>query len=112
MEQTQQDMEKLYYQLGEVAEMLSESASLVRYWSNAFSKYVKPVRNAKGNRQYRMEDVEVLKQIHFLVKEKGLTLEGAARQLSAGKAAVSKQVRVLDSLKAIRARLVEVKKSL
>lgn len=105
-------MEKLYYSLSEVAQILGESTSLVRYWSNSFPKFVKPVRNAKGNRQYKMEDIEILKQIHYLVKEKGLTLDGAARQMSGEKSSVDKRVRALDALKAIRSQLVEVKKSL
>ena len=105
-------MEKLYYSLSEVAQILGESTSLVRYWSNSFPKYVKPVRNAKGNRQYKQEDIEMLKQIHYLVKEKGLTLDGAGRQMAGEKSTVDKRVRAIDSLKAIRAQLVEVKKTL
>ena len=54
--------------------MLSEAPSAVRYWSNYFEKYVKPQRNAKGNRLYHPEDIETLKQIQFMVKKQGLTL--------------------------------------
>ena len=71
-------MEKLYYTISETAEILGESASLVRFWSNSFPKYIKPYRNAKGNRLFTAEDIATLKQIHYLVKTKGLTLEGAA----------------------------------
>ena len=105
-------MDKLYYTIGEVSELLGETTSLVRFWSNSFPKYIKPKRNAKGNRLYTEEDLDCLKQIHLLVKEQGLTLEGAAKKLSADRKKVEGRVKVLDSLKEIRAQFVEVKKSL
>ena len=105
-------MDKLYYTIGEVSELLGETTSLVRFWSNSFPKYIKPKRNAKGNRLYTEEDLDCLKQIHLLVKEQGLTLEGAVKKLSADRKKVEGSVKVLDSLKEIRAQLVEVKKSL
>ena len=55
-------MEKLYYTISETAEILGESTSLVRFWSNSFPKYIKPYRNAKGNRMFTAEDIETLKQ--------------------------------------------------
>ena len=70
-------MEKLFYSIGEVAGILGESVSLVRFWSNSFPKFIKPQRNAKGNRLYHPEDVETLRQIQYLLKNQGLTLEGA-----------------------------------
>ena len=105
-------MEKLYYTIGEVAEILGESTSLVRFWSNSFTKYLNPKRNAKGNRLYTKEDLEALRQIHLLVKVQGMTLEGAAKKLGADRKKVDGKVKVLESLKNIRARLVEVRKGL
>lgn len=105
-------MEKLFYSISEVAEEIGESVSLVRFWSNSFPRHIKPRRNAKGNRQYTAEDIDTLKQIHFLVKEKGLTLEGAEKTLSAEKSSVDRSVKALESLKEIRAQLVEIKNSL
>jgi DNA-binding transcriptional MerR regulator len=105
-------MDKLYYTIGEVSEILGESTSLVRFWSNSFSRFIKPKRNAKGNRLYTAEDLDCLKQIHLLVKEQGLTLEGASKKLAAERKSVDGRVKVLDSLKEIRKQLVEVKKSL
>ncbi|MBR5076616.1 MAG: MerR family transcriptional regulator [Bacteroidales bacterium] len=105
-------MEKLYYSIGEVAEALGESVSLVRFWSNSFPKLIKPQRNAKGNRQFTAADLETLKQIHYLVKDRGLTLEGAALQLSADRRPVDRSVKALESLKQIRAQLVEIKKNI
>lgn len=105
-------MQKLYYSIGETAEMIGESVSLVRFWSNSFSKLLKPTRNVKGNRIYTDADIEVLRQIHFLVKDKGMSLEGAQQQLIADRRPVEGRVKALESLKAIRAQLVEIKKSI
>ena len=106
------ETEKLYYSIGDVAEILGESTSLVRFWTNSFSKYIKPHRNAKGNRLYLAKDVEFLKELHYLIKQKGMTLEGAAKTIAEDRKKVSNQVKVMDTLKDIRAQLVEVKKSL
>jgi len=105
-------MEKLYYSIGETAQILGESTSLVRFWSNSFSKFLKPNRNAKGNRLYTSQDIEVLKQIHYLVKDKGLTLEGAAKQMTTDRSSIDKKVRTIDTLKKIREQLLEVRKSM
>lgn len=105
-------MNKLYYTMGEAAQILGESTSLIRFWSNSFPKHVKPKRNAKGNRLFTESDLACLKQIHLLVKEQGMTLEGAAKKLAADKQKVDGKVRTLESLKEIRKQLVEVKKSL
>ncbi len=105
-------MDKYLYTMGEVAEMLGESTSLVRFWANEFPKFVKPHRNAKGNRLFTKEDVETLKHIHVLVKVEGLTLEGAAKRLKGDRKDVINKSRVLDSLKAIRAQLAEIRQDL
>lgn len=106
------NMEKLYYTIGEVAGILGESTSLVRFWSNSFPKFIKPKRNAKGNRLFTSDDLACFKRIHLLVKDQGMTLEGATKKLAADNQKVEGRVMVLDSLKDIRRQLVEVKKSL
>lgn len=105
-------MEKLYYTIGEVAEILGESTSLVRFWTNNFPKYLKPNRNAKGNRLYTKDDIDVLKQLHLLIKDKGMTLEGASKRLSSDRKSVDDRVKVLDSLKEIKKQLEEIRSSL
>jgi DNA-binding transcriptional MerR regulator len=102
-------MAKLLYTMGEVAEMLGEAPSAVRYWSNYFEKYVKPQRNAKGNRLFHQEDIDTLKQIQFLVKNQGLTLEGVMQKFKEDRRSVDRRVKALDSLKAIRKELVAVR---
>ncbi len=98
--------------MGETAEILGENVSAVRYWSNYFEQFVKPVRNAKGNRLYHPEDIETLKQIQFLVKEQGLTLEGAAQRMKDDRRSVERRVKALDILKGIKSDLEGARKQL
>ena len=92
--------------------MLGEAPSAVRYWSNYFEKYVKPQRNAKGNRLFHEDDIETLKQIQFLVKKQGLTLGGVAQKFREDRRSVESRVKALSSLKAIREQLVAVRNAL
>jgi DNA-binding transcriptional MerR regulator len=98
--------------MGEVAEMLGENASAIRYWSNYFEKFIKPQRNAKGNRLYHPEDVETLKQVQYLLKNQGLTLEGTKQRLTEDRRSVDKRVKAIGILKGIREELVQVRKAL
>lgn len=105
-------MEKQIYKMGEVAEILGESTSAVRYWCNNFESFLSLRRNAKGNRLFTPEDVETMKQIRFLLKDKGMTLEGATKTLKADKKSVDARVKAIESLKSIKAQLQEVRKGL
>ncbi len=105
-------MAKLFYTIGEVSEMLGENASAVRYWSNHFEKFIKPERNAKGNRRFTEEDIEYLRQIQFLINKEGLTLDGVEKRLVADRKGVDRKLKAVECLRKIRKELVEVKKSL
>lgn len=105
-------MEKLYYSIGEVASLLGENVSLVRFWSDSFPKLLKPRRNAKGNRMYGREDVETFRQIHFLVKVCGMTLEGAYRKMLAEKDKVGQAARMMELLQDVRSELEMAKKNI
>ncbi len=105
-------MAKMIYTMGEVAQLLGENASAVRYWSNYFEKFIKPTRNAKGNRLYHPEDVETLKQVQYLLKNQGLTLEGTKQRLTEDRRTVDKRVKAIGILKGIREELVQVRKAL
>ena len=102
----------MIYTMGEVAEMLGENASAIRYWSNYFEKFIKPQRNAKGNRLYHPEDIETLKQIQYLLKNQGLTLEGTRQRLTEDRRTVDKRVKAIGILQGIREELVQVRKAL
>ena len=71
---------KLYYSISEVAKMFDVNESLLRFWEKEFP-IIKPKKNAKGTRQYRKEDIENIRLIYHLVKEKGMTLLGARQKL-------------------------------
>jgi DNA-binding transcriptional MerR regulator len=105
------EIEKLYYAIGEVAEMLGENASLIRYWENQFD-ILKPKKNAKGDRLFTKGDIEVLKVIHHLVKDKGYTLEGAKIQLKTKFEDEKKKFLLIEKLQKIRGFLVELKEQL
>ncbi len=105
-------MEKYLYTIGETAEILGESTSLVRFWANEFPRYLKPQRNAKGNRLFTKEDIETLKNIHLLVKVEGMTHEGAAKRLKGDRKDIINKAKVLESLRAIRAQLLEIRQEL
>ncbi len=105
-------MEKLFWTIGEVAEELGENVSAVRFWTNSFPQFVNPGRTAKGDRRYTSGDIAALKEIRYLVKDKGLSLDGAAQKLSSDRAKVSGRVKAISILEGIRRQLVEIKKSL
>ena len=71
---------KLYYSIGEVAEMFGVNTSLIRFWEKEFD-VIKPHKNKKGNRQFTKADVDNFHLIYHLVKEKGMTLKGAQQQI-------------------------------
>ena len=108
--------EKLYYSMGEVAEMFDVKRSLIRHWESQFS-VLKPRRTARGNRMFTPQDVEHLKVIYHLVKERGMTLEGAKRAMKRRAAdgpdgEMKREAELMTRLKHIRALLVEVREDL
>ena len=104
-------MAKLLYTMGEVTEMFDVNASLIRYWESKFD-CIKPQKNKKGNRLFTPSDIENFKLIYHLVKEKGMTLEGANNTLKRRGKKLHKEVSILERLQSIRAMLVEVRESL
>ena len=102
---------KIIYSMGEVAEMFDVNASLIRYWETQFEE-LKPRKNKKGNRLFSPADIETLKLIYHLVKERGMTLEGAKRSLRQSRGEVSRDSELLERLQRIRAQLAEVREEL
>ena len=104
---------KMFYSMGEVAEMFDVRPSLLRYWEGEFD-ILKPKRNKKGNRLFTPADVENLKLIYHLVKERGMTLEGAKRAMkrNRGGSALTRDAELLERLQTIRAALAEVRDGL
>ncbi len=105
------EVKKLFYTMGEVSEMFDVSSSLIRHWEKHFD-VIKPVRNKKGNRLFTPKDVENFKLIYHLVKERGMTLEGANKSLRRGKLTTTREVELMDRLLSMRSLLLEVREVL
>lgn len=105
------ELTKRYYRISDVAEILDIPASTLRYWEKEFT-IIKPKRNAKNIRFYTPKDIETIKMIHYLVKEKGLKLDAAQAMIRRNKDGVSKRFEVVERLKDIKRRLQELEHSL
>ncbi len=101
-------IEKLYYSIGEVAEMFQVNTSLIRYWEKEFS-IIKPMKNKKGNRFFTQEDIDNFHLIFHYVKERGMTLKGAQLKLKENKEDAVNNFTVVRSLQDSRAMLVELR---
>jgi len=104
MANTPQNLTKLYYSIGEVAEMLDLNNSLLRYWEGEFTE-LKPRKNRKGDRQFTVKDIETVYQIHELVKERGFTIEGARKEMKEIQQRRKKLVPIEKKLKSIKKNL-------
>lgn len=104
--------DKIYYSMGEVAEMFDVNQSLIRHWESKFD-CLRPHKNKRGNRMFSADDVDKLKQIYHLVKERGMTLEGARKVMrgASGKE-LARETELLERLQRIRSALVEVREEL
>jgi len=107
----EKQIEKLFYPIGDVAKMFDVSVSSIRYWENEFD-ILKPKKNKKGNRIFTKKDVENLRIIYHLTKERGFTLEGAKKKLRENKADTIDNVEIINHLKSIRQFLVEFREEL
>ena len=113
------DTVKLYYTIGEVSEMFHVNTSLIRFWEKEFD-IIKPKKNKKGNRLFTPEDLDNFKVIYNLVKEQGLTLEGAKKYLKENRKTVKHEFKTEKNqfseieikLKRIKNTLMELKAKL
>jgi DNA-binding transcriptional MerR regulator len=100
------EIEKLYFSIGEVAEMFDVNSSLIRFWEKEFPQ-LQPRKNNRGNRVYSKKDIELFRKIHHLVKDKGYTLDGAKNALrkkvepQAGESLVNRLLRIRSELTSI-----------
>ena len=102
--------EKRYYSIGEVLKAFNVNPSLLRFWEKEFDE-IKPKKKESGTRKYTPENINILKLIYHLVKEKGLTISGAKKQL---KVKDSKDVKIslLSKLEKIKVDLNFLKSKL
>ena len=104
----EKEIEKLYYSIGEVAEIFNVAPSLIRFWESEF-EIIQPKKNRKGNRQFTKEDIDSVRLIYHLVKEKGFTLTGAKEMVRNDTIALRGKMEMIDSLKNVRRFLVELR---
>ena len=97
--------EKVAYSIQEVAEMFKVNASLLRYWEKEFN-FIRPQKSEKGTRKYSEEDINNIRLVYHLVKEKGLTLAGAKQKLKDNKGNVIQNEDIINRLKSIRSELL------
>ena len=103
-------LDKLYYSIGEVADMLGESKSLIRYWENEFD-FLNPRKNKKGDRRFTKENIQQLLIIHELVKQRGFTLEGAKQEIKATRKRLVTRQQVITRLQHLRNSLDDLRET-
>lgn len=103
--------EKLYYNIGEVAEAFDVNTSLIRFWEKEFDA-LQPKKNAKGNRKFTPADIKNLELIYHLVKERGFTLEGAKIHLKENKKKTLDNFDIIRKLETVKSELLKIKNHL
>lgn len=111
MSKKNDEIKKVYYTIGEVADMFDVNTSLIRYWEKEFD-IIKPQKNKKGNRLFRQEDIDNFYVIYHLVKELGFTLQGAKEKIQKNKQETINSIEAVKTLKRIKEFLIELKKEL
>lgn len=106
-----ENKDKLFYTIGEVADMFQINVSHIRFWEKEFD-ILKPKKNAKGNRLFTPQDIHYLKLIYHLVKEKGMTLAGSKKLLKENKEGTIKKFEIVEKLKGIKNELLQIKAQL
>lgn len=104
-------IEKVFFSISEVAELFDVNTSNIRFWENEFD-ILKPHKNAKGNRMFTKEDIENLKLIYHLLKDRGMTIKGAQKKLKDNKEDTIQNFEVVNRLQEIRQMLIDIKEEL
>jgi len=111
MSPEQQKSAKLFYSIGEVAEMFNVNTSLIRFWEKEFD-IIKPKKNKKGNRLFTQADVDNFHVIYNLAKERGYTLDGIKRKLKKNREETIANAEVIKSLKEMKKFLLGIRDQL
>jgi DNA-binding transcriptional MerR regulator len=102
------EIKKLYYTIGEVADIFNVNTSLIRFWEKEFD-IIKPKKNKKGNRLFTEKDVDNFFIIYHLVKERGFTLQGAKDKLKHNPEDTINQIEIVKSLENIKSFLQDLR---
>lgn len=95
---------KKFYKIKDVSEMIGVPQSTLRFWEKEFPG-LQPRRSASNVRYYSPADIETLRIINFLVREKGLKIDAAREQMRTNRSNVSKRIDVIQRLEDIKAEL-------
>lgn len=106
-----QTYDKRYYTIGEVAEMLNVNTSLIRYWERQF-RILQPKKNRKGHRLFTKQDIDQIKYIYFLVKERDYSLNYARQALESSDNSDQEAFRLAEQLRELRKFLLELRNNL
>ncbi len=104
----EREIEKKYFSIGEVASQFGVAPSLIRYWESEFDM-LKPRKDKKGNRRYVKDDIQKIKYIYHLVKEKGYTLHGAQEVIKSGKTLDFDKVLAVQNLQGLKDFLMKIR---
>lgn len=107
----EREIEKKYYSIGEVADMFKVAPSLIRYWEGEF-EIIRPKKDKKGNRRYTKDDIQKIRYVYHLVKEKGYTLQGAQEVIASGRHHGFDKVAAVQKLQEIKDFLINLKHEL
>ncbi|MES2428179.1 MAG: MerR family transcriptional regulator [Bacteroidota bacterium] len=107
----EREINKMYYTMGEVSAMFDVNASMIRFYEKEFD-VLQPKKNKKGNRLFTPEDIENLKIIFHLIRDKGYTLQGAKDHLKTNMDDSKDSQRVIHSLENLKKFLLEVRDQL
>lgn len=100
---------KMFYSIGEVANIFHVNTSLLRFWEKEFSTTLDLSKDSRGNRQYTEQDIAKIRVLHNLVKEQGYTLDGAKKYLKENRREAFERDAVYTSLHKIKEQLIALK---
>lgn len=108
---TEKKQKQIYYTIGDVAEYFGVNESTLRYWEDEFD-IITPRRSSRGVRFYNQEDIDNVRLVYYLLKEKGLTLAGAKKQLRENRSGVIRSNEIISRLKSVREELCGIRNEL
>lgn len=108
---TEKKQKRIYYTIGDVAEYFGVNESTLRYWEDEFD-IITPRRSSRGVRFYNQEDIDNVRLVYYLLKEKGLTLAGAKKQLKENRSGVIRSNEIISRLKSVREELCGIRNEL
>ena len=108
---TEKKQKRIYYTIGDVAVYFGVNESTLRYWEDEFD-IITPRRSSRGVRFYNQEDIDNVRLVYYLLKEKGLTLAGAKKQLRENRSGVIRSNEIISRLKSVREELCGIRNEL